>query len=166
MNNNAKQLWLLFVIFIQVCLIVLFITSGKNSYISIYRLKNVFNNTSTDYSGIFPKFKIYDNDKSYDILNIINNKNKSIIIIDGCICKDDSLMKWIKESKKHNIPVVYLYTTKKKFYNDKLASKNQNISVYLCSSIDILSFFKKEDIMDFPIAYTVDNNGIIISKER
>ena len=159
-----KILIFLFLITLQLCLILLIVVTPTKNYLSLTRIKNLWTN-KLEYN-LFPDLVLYNKDQTKNIYKSIEKNKETVIIVQGCSCKDADLNKWISEAKKSNIPLIYIYTSEKDFYNDKLALKNQNVFVYLCSSVDILSFFKKEDVVDFPIAYTVDNSGIIISKER
>jgi len=146
--------------------VILWLFSVPNfTYISLNRVKNYYNNTSSDLYRIFPDIKLYDDKKSYDLSGILKDNEKSLIIIDDCPCKRELVDKYLAISERDNLPIVYVYLKPQAFKKDEYAKKYKNVNAYKASRYDILSSFKKEEYTSFPIVYIIDKGRVVVGKD-
>lgn len=162
---DVKLLFLIFMLSLLLSTLIFVMSSPKYQYISIYDLKNKWYETSCKIGYMFPYFNVYDVGNAYDIRDIINKNEKSIIIFDGCDCKDESLKAWIYEAEETNVPVIYIYFRESDYKKDTLTKKYKNVNVYVSSLNSITKYFTQKDISEYPIAYIVNKDGLIMEKK-
>ena len=164
-KHDIKILFFLFVISFLSSWIIFFVSIPLYSYISYSKIKNIYNGTYIK-NNLFPDFTIYNTNQNKNVSYLLNENGTSMIAIQGCSCKDKELNNWMNESTLNGIPFIYLYTNEDDFCKDKFLKNKANVSIYMCSMSDIVSFFPNRDISDFPVLYIVNSNGVIIDEKR